>query len=87
MDESYKVSDEMLEAIDGGRLTTKVDNISVYCPYHLRKHAGIKMMHEVIPIGTGSYRIYWCPDAGKYFFEAGNGWFDLRGDMLVKRRK
>ncbi len=86
MEESYKLSDEMLEAIAGGRMTTKVDNMRTYCPYHLREHAGIKLMEEVVPVGKGFCKVYWCSTAGRYFFEAGNGWFDLRDGMLVRKR-
>ena len=77
-----ELSEEELEAVNGGRFTIQVKNLAGTCPYCMKSHNRLQRMGQVLKINGRSFPIYFCPYAREYFICARNGYFDLKGRRL-----
>lgn len=88
--EGSKMSDQELDEIVGGanNYGFKIDYyLNYYCPYHRRSHAGIIKCKGGFRSKTGGFfPAYYCPQAGQYYLEGVNGYYDPKGRILVKKR-
>lgn len=83
MEDFNKIDDKDLEIVTGGM--TVDYTLNHYCPYHLCEHAGMQLMEESAIINDMYFPIYYCPSAGQYTFEAKNGFYDMNGNILVRK--
>ncbi len=88
--EGSKVSDEELDEVVGGgnKYGFKLDcYLTYYCPYHRKVHQDIVKVLGGFQNKKGGpiYPTYYCRQAGRYYFEASNGFFDPQGRVLVKK--
>ena len=87
--EGSKISDDDLDEIVGGgnNFGFKTDfYLTCYCPYHRQTHGDIiKVQGGFKSKSGGLFPTYYCRKAGRYYFEAQNGFYDPHGRLLVRK--
>ena len=79
-----KMTDEEMEEVVGGAFTVDY-TLNTYCPYHQCCHPGVQKTVESYSVNGSVYPTYFCPEAGRFYFEASNGYFNSDGNVLVEK--